>query len=87
MVEKSFILLVRLYGLGLGPRNSWAEPGPLSPPLLQLLFVLLLLFLQCQGSLTLLYQLDTTVGDKQDCQGGLGEACWRRSHDTWNIPS
>lgn len=43
------------------------------PPLLQLLFVLLLFLLQSQGSLSLLHQLDTTVGDKQDGQRGLGE--------------
>lgn len=64
---------------------SWPGPGAQKQlsrtqvcpqPLLQLLFVLLLLlFLQRQGPLTLLHQLDTTVGDKQDGQCGLREAC------------
>lgn len=70
------------YSIG---QASWPGPGAqkqlsrtqTSVPglLLQLLFVLLLLFLQRQGPLTLLHQLDTTVGDKQDGQGGLREAC------------
>lgn len=62
---------------GLAWTRAQEEPSrthPASPPpLLQLLFVLLLLLLQSQGSLSLLHQLDTTVGDKQDGQRGPGE--------------